>query len=303
MSWHPCNEPVCEIETETVNIVIDAKPRDLGGFTVRRFLPSGRRQMVGPFIFFDHVGPAQFEPGTGMDVRPHPHIGISTLTYLFEGQIMHRDSLGCVQRIEAGAVNWMTAGRGIVHSERTAPEERAKGPRLHGIQSWLALPLEHEKTEPAFNHYPASSLPVIESDGAVLVLIAGEAYGARAPTATFSPMFYVDAKLIASSKILLPNDYLDRAVYVVDGELSVGAKRVQSGNMAIVDGTMEVAVHAHSASRALLLGGEPLEGQRHIWWNFVSCSQQRIEQAKKDWENGGFGTVPGDDKRMPLPKE
>jgi redox-sensitive bicupin YhaK (pirin superfamily) len=293
MSWHPCNEPVCEAEPETVNIVIDAKPRDLGGFTVRRVLPSGRRQMVGPFIFFDHVGPAQFKPGTGIDVRPHPHIGISTLTYLFEGQIMHRDSLGCVQRIEAGAVNWMT----------TTPEERAKGPRLHGIQSWLALPLEHEETEPSFNHYPVNSLPVIESDGAVLVLIAGEAYGARAPTATFSPMFYVDAKLIASSEILLPNDYVDRAVYVVDGEVSVGGKRVQSGKMAIVDETREVTVRAHSASRTLLLGGAPLEGQRHIWWNFVSSSEQRIEQAKKDWENGGFGTVPGDHERMPLPKD
>jgi redox-sensitive bicupin YhaK (pirin superfamily) len=259
--------------------------------------------MVGPFIFFDHMGPAQFKPGTGIDVRPHPHIGIATVTYLFEGQIMHRDSLGCVQRIEPGAVNWMTAGRGIVHSERTAPEERANGHRLHGIQSWLALPLEHEETGPAFNHYPANSLPVIESDGAVLVLVAGEAYGARAPATTFSPLFYVDAKLPASSKILLPNEYVDRAVYVVDGEVSVGGKRVESGKMAIVDETKEAAVHAHSASRMLLLGGAPLEGPRHIWWNFVSSSQQRIEQAKDEWENGGFETVPGDSERMPLPKE
>ncbi len=303
MSWQPCHEPLCEDNAKTGVLFIEPRARDLGGFEVRRVLPSGRRRMVGPFIFFDHFGPTQFKPGAGIDVRPHPHIGISTVTYLFEGQITHRDSLGCVQPIEAGAVNWMTAGRGIVHSERSAAEERVKGPSLHGIQSWLALPRKFEETEPAFDHYPADALPVLKRGGAVLRLIAGEAYGERAPTATFSPMCYVDATLPEGSDTLLPNEYEDRAVYVVEGDVTVARRRVPCGTMVVVTGDDEAHVRAHTDSRVMLLGGAPLDGARHIWWNFVSSSRERIERAKDDWKRGRFESVPGDPEHMPLPRE
>ncbi len=302
MSWQPCHEPECEAQPNDVGLVIEPTARDLGGFSVRRVLPSGRRRMVGPFIFFDHMGPAKFEPGRGIDVRPHPHIGIATVTYLFEGRILHRDNLGCVQPIDAGALNWMTAGRGIVHSERSDPEERARGPRLHGIQSWVALPRDLEEIEPSFDHYPAYALPTIERDGATMRVVAGEAYGELSPATTLSPLYYVDATLRAESEIRLPNAYPEHAVYVVEGEVTVAGRCLQGGRMIVLGGAADAVMRARSDSRMMLLGGAPLEEERYIWWNFVSSSQARIERAKDDWKNGRFEPVPADDDFMPLPE-
>ena len=289
--------------SELVSLVIEPRARDVGGFDVRRVLPFARRRAVGPFIFFDHMGPVEFAPGQGIDVRPHPHIGLATVTYLFEGEIFHRDSLGVEQAIRPGAVNWMTAGRGIVHSERTAPEERAKASRLNGIQSWIALPLSHEETEPAFSHHPAESLPAIEDKGIKMCLIAGSAYGQRSPVETPSEMFYLDARLSAGAELMLPDEYEERAIYVAEGgvELSDGLE-VAEGTMAVFHPSVEVSLKAAVGSRIMLLGGAPLDAPRHLWWNFVASTPERLEQAKADWKNGGFDPVPGDDEFIPLPE-
>ena len=300
MSWQPGAEPVCTENQGTIALVIEGKTRDLGGFEVRRVLPSAKRRLVGPFIFFDEMGPADFAPGQGIDVRPHPHIGLATVTYLFEGEIMHRDSLGFVQPIRPGAVNWMTAGRGIVHSERTDPERKAKGARLHGIQAWVALPRDHEETAPGFTHHPADTLPVIEQEGVTLHLIAGSAYGATAPVTVLSEMFYLEAKLAAGATLALP-DHAERAIYVVEGQLEVAGESFGPGQMVVFEpGPVRIA--AGAASRVMLLGGAPIEGQRHIWWNFVSTSPERIEQAKADWKAGRFEAVPGETDFIPLPE-
>jgi redox-sensitive bicupin YhaK (pirin superfamily) len=257
--------------------------------------------MVGPFAFFDHMGPVQFPSGEGVNVRPHPHIGLATVTYLFEGEILHRDSLGFEQPIRPGDVNWMTAGRGIVHSERSSPEIRAHRHHLHGIQTWIALPQAEEETEPNFFHHAADSLPEIDQDGATLRLIAGSAFGHTAPAETFSKLFYIDAPLPAGAAITLPNDHQERAIYIVDGAVRIAGETYASGQMVVLAPDTDVAVEAVSDSRTMLLGGEPMDGPRHIWWNFVSSSKERIEQAKDDWANGRFDKIPGESETIPLP--
>ncbi|MGE0652736.1 MAG: pirin family protein [Alphaproteobacteria bacterium] len=279
------------------------RERDLGGFTVRRVLPYGGGRGVGPFVFFDHMGPARFPAGHGVDVRPHPHIGLATVTYLFDGEIVHRDSLGFVQPIRPGDVNWMVAGGGIAHSERTAPEEKARGPSLHGIQAWLALPLAEEESTPGFWHHPAATLPEITSEGARLTLIAGDFEGQQSPVRTFSPTFYLDVRFNAGGRVELPAALGQRAVHVVDGALSLDGIELAAGEMAILTDGADATVIATEACRAMLLGGAALEGPRHIWWNFVSSRKARIERAKDDWKQGRFAPVPGDNEFIPLPEE
>lgn len=287
---------------ETIALVIEARPRDLGGFGVRRALPSGERRMVGPFIFFDHMGPTELAAGHGIDVRPHPHIALATVTYLFAGEMVHRDSLGSLQPIRPGDVNWMLAGRGIVHSERTGDEVRRRGGPLHGIQSWVALPRADEENAPFFDHHPAATIPAIHRAGAALHVVAGEAYGARSPVRVASPTLYVAAALESGAALPLPDEHPERAVYVVEGELAVGPRRFGAGTMVVFHpGAAEV--HARAASRLVLIGGAPLDGERHIWWNFVASSRERIERAKADWREGRFGVVPGDEREfIPLPE-
>jgi redox-sensitive bicupin YhaK (pirin superfamily) len=284
-------------------MLIKPRLRDLGdGFTVRRVLPYARRRHVGPFVFFDHMGPVQFAPGQGLDVRPHPHIGLATVTYLFEGEIMHRDSLGVVQPIRPGDVNWMVAGRGIAHSERTRPELRQTGAPLHGIQSWFALPQQHEETEPSFRHHPASTLPQIEKPGARLRLIAGSAFGVTAPAQTFAPMMYIDSQLSSGAVLPLPEDCEECAIYVAIGSVTLDAAVYESGTMLVLKPGARPHVVAVGAARLMVLGGAPLDGERHLWWNFVSSSQARIEQAKVDWRSGNWPKVPGETDFIPLPE-
>lgn len=288
---------------DIIELILDGRPRDLGGFDVARLLPTAARRLVGPFIFFDHMGPAQLAPGQGMDVRPHPHIGLATVTYLYEGEILHRDSLGSHQPIRPGDINWMTAGRGIVHSERTALEQRSAGPRVNGLQLWVALPTEHEETEPEFHHHPAHTLPACEVEGAQLRVLAGAAYGVTSPVRTFSPLFYVDAAVPAGGELVVPNDYEERAAYVVEGAITCGAERAERGRMLVFRPGRDVVLRAASDARIALIGGAPLDGKRHVFWNFVSSSPERIEQAKQDWKHGRFPKVPGDEIEFtPLPE-
>lgn len=287
-----------------VELVILPRTHDIGGFEVRRALPAKERQMVGPFIFFDQMGPGEFLTGKGVDVRPHPHIGLSTVTYLFEGEIYHRDSLGSAQPIRPGDVNWMTAGQGIAHSERTAAERRAAPHRLAGIQSWVALPKAQEEAAPAFAHHPGATLPVIEDGGASLRLVAGEGWGARAPVATSSELFYADAVLAAGAVLPLPDHHEERAAYVLDGEIEVSGDRFAPGRMLVFRAGDRLALRAGPAgARLLLLGGAAMDGPRYLFWNFVSSSRERIEQAKADWADGRFAKVPGDEEEfIPLPE-
>jgi redox-sensitive bicupin YhaK (pirin superfamily) len=281
--------------------VIGSRQRDLGGFVVRRVLPAGARQMVGPFIFFDHMGPTQFAPGYGIDVRPHPHIALATVTYLFSGSLQHRDSLGTVQEIRPGDVNWMSAGRGIAHSERTPQAARASGGHVHGIQSWVALPDGHEDGEPTFAHYSASTLPTRVEDGVDVSVIAGEAFGLRSPVATLWPTLYVHAQVADGATLEVPSDHGERAVYVVQGELAVGEIPVTEGQLAVLEPGMNVTLRALRPARAMLLGGEHFPTPRFIWWNFVASSQERIERAKERWERQEFPAVPGETEHIPLP--
>ena len=283
-----------------IELTIEPRIRSLGEFDVRRVLPSAERRMVGPFVFLDHMGPAVFPPGKGIAVRPHPHIGLATITYLFEGEIMHRDSLGYTQLIQAGAVNLMTAGRGIVHSER-ASDDLAVTSRLHGIQSWLALPLEHEEMEPGFIHYPTTSLPELSLGGATVRVIMGAAYGARSAVATYSPTLYLEMRLPAGTELALPKDVSERAAYVVEGAVTVAGVEYREGTTLVARTGADVRLRASVPSRVMVVGGEPL-GPRHIWWNFVSSSKERIEQAKRDWTENAMGKVPGDDEFIPLPE-
>jgi redox-sensitive bicupin YhaK (pirin superfamily) len=285
----------------TILQVIDARPRDLGGFVVRRVLPSGGRQMVGPFIFFDHMGPTQFTPGAGIDVRPHPHIALATVTYLFSGSLEHRDSLGSVREIQPGDVNWMSAGIGIAHSERTPRAARAAGEHIHGIQSWVALPDGQEDGEPSFVHYPAATLPRRVADGIDLSVIAGEAFGLRSPVATLWPTLYVHAHLAHGATLEVPPDHGERAVYVVEGELAAGETRMTAGHLAVLEPGTTSALNALGNTRAMLLGGERFPTPRYIWWNFVASSQERIERAKDRWERQQFPPVPGETEFIPLP--
>ncbi|MDE1931716.1 MAG: pirin family protein [Alphaproteobacteria bacterium] len=286
-----------------IDLVIEPRTRDLGdGFEVRRVLPFAKRHMVGPFIFFDHFGPTNFRAGTGLDVRPHPHIGLATITYLFDGEIMHRDSLGTAQVIRPGAVNWMTAGRGIVHSERTPPDVRRQQSPIYGIQSWVALPRAREEIDPGFEHVPEANLPLIEGDGVAVRLIAGRLFGKTSPVATQSPMFYADVTLRAGATVTMTPDYAQRAAYLLEGAVDCAGARHGPPLMLVFDNKARAVITARQPARLLLIGGEPLDGERHIWWNLVSSSAERIEQAKRDWQAGRFPKIPGDsDEFIPLP--
>ena len=285
-----------------VDLVIEPGVKDLGSFRVRRALPSVQRRMVGPFVFLDHVGPSVFGPGQALDVRPHPHIGLATLTYLTEGSIFHRDTLGSAATILPGAVNWMTAGRGIAHSERTDPVALATERRLCGIQSWVALPRAHEETAPAFHHHEGEALPLLEDTGLSVRLIAGSAYGRAAAVATFSETLYADAVLRQGAALPLPREHAERAVYVLEGAVEIAGEHFAANRLLVFRPGDAITLRALADARVLLLGGEPMDGPRHLWWNFVHSSKDRIEQAKADWRAGRFGLVPGDEEEfIPLP--
>lgn len=300
MSFGNANEPECSSLTGVIRLLIKPHEKDLGEFTVRRVLPSAQQRMVGPFVFFDHMGPAEFPPGKGIAVRPHPHIGIATITYLFEGEIMHRDSLGYVQPIQSGAINLMTAGRGIVHSERAGDDLHTVS-RLHGIQSWIALPLEQEECDPEFLHYPADTLPQIDTANCTVRVIMGSAYGQRSPVKTYSSTLYLECLLQDGAQLDLPENYEELALYVVSGQISIDDQTYSGGVMAVAAAERSVQLQASKDSRVMVIGGDAL-GPRTVWWNFVSSSKARIEQAKVDWNEGRFGTVPGDDEFIPLPE-
>jgi redox-sensitive bicupin YhaK (pirin superfamily) len=278
-------------------LVIEARQRDVGGFLVRRALPSAQQKLVGPFIFYDHLCRVDFAPGQGLDVRPHPHIGLATVTYLFEGAFMHRDNLGYAQLIRPGDVNWMIAGRGIAHSERTAPEKRESGGPLHGIQCWVALPLEHEEIQPSFMHHAASTIPRVTLPGAQLSVIAGTAYGVKSPVKVLSPTLYVHAQLAAGARLEVDGEHAERAVYVAAGSVSLGQGSAEhgEGTLLVLHPHERVELFTSAGARVMLLGGAPLEGARHIYWNFVSSSLERLEKAKGDWQAGSFAKIPGDD--------
>jgi redox-sensitive bicupin YhaK (pirin superfamily) len=301
MSWQQAVEPECRERHGPVQLVIEPRERDLGGFSVRRVLPSPLRQRVGPFIFFDEMGPAQLAPGRGIDVRPHPHIGLSTVTFLFEGEIVHRDSLGYVQPIRPGAVNLMTAGRGVVHSERTGPDVRAAGSRLHGIQTWMALPDGREEIDPDFEHHPDGSLPEVQVGGAQVRLILGEAFGARSPVRVHLPTLYAEIRLPAGASLPLPAAP-ELGAYLVAGSARIGDTALAPHTLAILEAGCRTPVVATAASHLLLIGGAPVS-ERHVWWNFVSSSRERIAQAGRDWEAHRFDPVPGETERIPLPSD
>jgi redox-sensitive bicupin YhaK (pirin superfamily) len=288
--------------SSTIRAILKPSLRDIGGLTVRRVLPALAARLVGPFIFFDHMGPATFAPETGLDVRPHPHIGLATVTYLFEGAMMHRDSIGSVQKIVPGDVNWMTAGRGIVHSERSPEGERAHSHVLHGIQTWVALPLEHEEAEPAFEHHPGETLPRLERNGVRLEVVAGQAFGARSPVATFSPTLYVAARFAAGGALALEPEHEERGVYLVDGDLSLDDEPFAPGQMTVLVPGVTVTLSSVAGATVMLLGGAKLAGERFIEWNFVASSRERIERAKRDWTDQAMGKIPGETEWIALPE-
>ncbi|RFU46411.1 pirin family protein [Paraburkholderia sp. DHOC27] len=288
--------------SSSIKAVLTPHLRDVGSLTVRRVLPAMAARLIGPFIFFDHMGPATLAPGVGLDVRPHPHIGLATVTYLFEGAIMHRDSLGSEQKIVPGDVNWMTAGRGIVHSERTPVEDRASGLTMHGIQTWVALPLDDEDIEPSFEHHAAESLPEIERNGVTLRVIAGTAFGETAPVTTFSGTLYVAAHFTPGSAFALEPEHEERGVYLVEGDLEIDGEPLAPGQMAVLALDETVTLASSSGATVMLLGGEKLDGERFIEWNFVASSREKIEQAKLAWTNQEMGHVPGETEWIPLPE-
>ncbi|MEW6122297.1 MAG: pirin family protein [Pseudomonadota bacterium] len=307
MSWMPSVDPVSgdAQSCDALDLVIVPRVRDLGdGFSVRRALPHGKRQMVGPFIFFDQMGPVQFVAGQGLDVRPHPHIGLATVTYLFDGRIMHRDSEGNALEITPGAMNLMTAGRGIAHSERSPADARAgdaKG-RMYGIQSWIALPAAHEETDPGFQHFSATDLPAIEDRGVTARVIAGSAFGVRSPVGMLSDWLYAEVILAPGAAAPLDPDTEERAIYVVDGEVEIAGDVFTGPSLLIFRPGDRITVRARTASRMMFLGGSALEGPRYVWWNFVSSRRERIEEAKEAWKAGRFPKVPGEEEFIPLPE-
>jgi len=305
MSFFPGNDPAAgdKYSCEAIAHVIVPRTVDLGDFSVRRALPSARTRMVGPFIFFDHFGPAEFRAGAGLDVRPHPHIGLATVTYLFDGEIMHRDSLGTAAAIRPGEVNWMTAGRGIVHSERTGPEKRAAGSPIHGLQMWVALPADKEEMEAGFAHYDSDEFPLFSENGKTARIVVGSLYGARANVATVHETIFADVRLRAGATLPIDAEPEERALYLIDGELDIGGDRFGRGQLLVFKPGDKLAVKATRDSHLVLLGGAPMDGPRHIWWNFVSSRRDRIEQAKADWKAGHFQKVPGDEiEFIPLPE-
>jgi redox-sensitive bicupin YhaK (pirin superfamily) len=304
MSFFPAKDPAAgdAPACDAIDLVIVPRTADLGGFTVRRALPHAQRRMVGPFIFFDHMGPAEFKSGQGVDVRPHPHIGLATVTYLFDGEIVHRDSLGSDIAIRPNELNWMSAGRGIVHSERTAADRRAGGERLHGLQCWVALPGEHEEMAPAFDHYDQTALPVVGGEGKTVRIVAGAMFGARAPVRTASDTLFADARLERGTTLPLDATHEERAIYVVSGEIDVQGDRFASGRLLVFRPGDRITVGAATDAHVIILGGAAMDGPRYIWWNFVSSRKDRIEQAKADWKAGRFATVAGDSEFIPLPE-
>ena len=305
MSWTPTEDPLPgDVHAcDALQQVIVPRARDLGGFSVRRALPAAGRQMVGPFIFFDQMGPAEFLIGTGIDVRPHPHIGLATVTYLFDGEIMHRDSLGSAVAIKPGELNLMGAGSGIVHSERTSAEQKALGPRLFGIQAWAALPKSHEEAAPTFAHYDAARLPRISGEGKTVRLIMGQMFGQTSPAEFPHPSFYAEAILAPGAILPLDADYDERAVYIASGEIDIAGDTFGAGRLLVFRPGDRISILATSQARLMLLGGEPMDGPRHIWWNFVSSSKDRIDAAKADWKAKRFPFVPGDaEEFIPLPE-
>ena len=306
MSWSPCPDPTPgdPASVDAIETLIVPRAVDLGEMTVRRALPSTKRQMVGPFIFFDQMGPAEFLTDEGIDVRPHPHINLATVTYLFEGEIRHRDSLGTDIPIRPGAVNWMKAGRGIVHSERTPDQRRESGQRLFGIQTWLALPERDEESDPAFVHHGDTDLPVIEDRGVSARLIAGEAFGARSPLATASDTLYADVRLDPGAVMPVDATYEERALYMIDGTIEVAGDTFEPGQLLVLHPGDPHRIVARTRARVMLFGGAPMGGPRYIWWNFVSSRPERIEQAKEEWRRARFDTVPGDEEEfIPLPED
>jgi redox-sensitive bicupin YhaK (pirin superfamily) len=305
MSWISPKDPILgdAVSSEAIELVIVPRTVDLGGrAVVRRSLPHEKRQMVGPFIFFDHFGPVQFMSGTGADVRPHPHIGLATVTYLFDGSIMHRDSEGNIQEIRPGAMNLMTAGRGIAHSERTPDLQRTMGQKMLGLQSWIALPRNAEEIAPSFQHYSAADLPVITQRGVTARSIAGRSFGVSSPVATISPWFYTQVTAEAGASVPLDPEYEERGIYVLDGEIAIGNERYEGPCLLVFRPADRITVRTIRTTRMVFLGGDALEGPRYIWWNFVSSSRERIEQAKEDWKTGKFAPVPGEDEYMNLPE-
>jgi redox-sensitive bicupin YhaK (pirin superfamily) len=304
MSFFPGKDPAAgdAPACDAIERVIVPRTSDLGGFFVRRALPSSQRRMVGPFIFFDHMGPAEFRAGYGIDVRPHPHIGLATVTYLFAGEIMHRDSLGSVAAIQPGAVNWMSAGRGIAHSERTAPDHRVAGEPLHGLQCWVALPAENEEAAPAFVHHDAGALPAENGEGKTVRVVAGRFLGMTSPVVTGWDTLMADATLAAGASLPLDADTEERALYIVSGEIDIAGDRFEAGRLLVFRPGDRITVTAMTPARLAIVGGAAMDGPRHIWWNFVSSRKERIEQAKADWKAGRFEAVPGETEFIPLPE-
>ncbi len=285
----------------SIDAVLEPRTQDIG-VPVRRLIPQRGHRACGPFVFFDHMGPVEMAPGQGLDVRPHPHIGLATVTYLFEGAFMHRDSLGTVQRIEPGDVNWMSAGRGITHSERSPDDLRHSGGRVHGIQTWVALPVKDEQTEPWFRHYPAADIPVLHREGAVLHVIAGDAFGTRSPVETSARTLYVAAYLEADASLAVPPEHIERGVYLVDGDLTIDGSALEPFHVALLTRgtTVELKAGANGA-RLMLFGGDPLDGPRLIDWNFVATRRELIDAAKEAWRAQQFDKVPGETEWIPLP--
>jgi hypothetical protein len=305
MSFFPGKDPAPgdAAASDAIAQLIVPRSVDLGAFSVRRALPHASRRLVGPFIFFDHFGPAEFRSGQGVDVRPHPHIGLATVTFLYDGEIVHKDSLGSDVPIRPGAVNWMTAGRGIVHSERTAQAHRVDGEPLHGLQLWVALPQAHEETEAAFAHHDAAELPVVDGEGKRVRVVAGSLYGVRSPVPTLWETIFADAELSAGSTLPVDATAEERAIYIVSGEIEIAGDRFAAGQLLVLRPGDAIAVHASTEARVVLVGGAAMDGPRHIWWNFVSSRKERIEQAKADWKLGRFAAVPGDTEEfIPLPE-
>jgi len=307
MSFFPGKDPAAgdKVQCEAIKQVIVPRTADLGdGFTVRRALPSAQSRMVGPFVFFDHFGPAVFRSGHGLDVRPHPHIGLATVTYLFDGEIMHRDSLGTAAPIRPGEVNWMTAGRGIVHSERTGSERRASGDNLHGLQMWVALPAAKEEMAPAFAHHGVEEFPMVRDNGKTVRVVVGSLYGASSPVATTSETIFANAKLAAGSVLPLDAGAEERAVYLIEGEIDIAGDRFGPDRLLVFRPGDAITIRAVSDAHLVIVGGAAMDGPRHIWWNFVSSRKDRIEQAKAEWAAGHFGKVPGDEiEFIPLPEK
>lgn len=310
MSWNPALTPGCPdaVGADAIETLIIPRARDLGGFEVRRALPAPKRQMVGPFIFFDQMGPAEFLTDQGIDVRPHPHIGLGTVTYLYRGSFQHQDSTGADQIITPGALNWMMAGRGVTHSERSPDAVRAGPSSLLGIQTWIALPETHEDIAPSFEHHAADALPEIRDQGIEARLILGRAYGETAPATMHSDTFYLDVTLAARARFPLPVDHEDRGIYITEGSVSIAGQEFQAGQMMVFRPGDAITVAAGDrGARLMALGGATLNGPRHIWWNFVASSRERIEAAKQEWREarwgqGRFDLPPGDrDEHIPLP--